>query len=682
MKIPPLHHVRRSRLALAALLLATSLQAAAAGDPKAAKLYEDALTRYDKQDVAGAIVQLKNALQADRNLLPAHVLLGKALLGLGESPAAEAAFNEALRLGVNRAEVVLPLARTLIAQGKQTEVIDGQRFALAGLPAVTQSRLMIIKAGAYSDVGNPRAALKSVEEARSLDPISAEGWLAEVPIRIRARQLKEALVAVDKARSIEPGSAEMHYQMGSVQHVAGEHAAALAAYDKALAAEANHGDARVARAGLLLDLNRTEEAAKEVATLLAKSPSDPRGWYLSALLAERDGKQQAMKTAMSRITALLDPVPIEFIRYRPQILLLNGQAHYALGEREKAKPYFEAFQREQPGSPVSKLLANIQLAEGNHDRAIDSLEQYLRAFPNDTQAMALLASAHMAKGRHARAATLMQDALRRKDEPELYTAYGLSLMGSGQSANALTQLEIAYKKDPSQTQAAFALVGLYLRANQAPKALGIATALSKRQPNNPSFQNLLGMARASSRDTAGARTAFEQALQIDPTLLAASLNLARLESAAGNAQRAQALLDGVLKADERNTEALYESATLAERRGDADAALRWLKKGADIGGANDVRPSLALIDLHLRKGRRAEALKAANQLAANAPKTSPCCWRWRAPSSPTPTASTCARRSTTPADWHSSTHPSRSRSRCCSWPLATWPAPRTAWTRR
>jgi putative PEP-CTERM system TPR-repeat lipoprotein len=627
MKTPPLSLALRPghtlrQLALAALLIASAATAFAA-DTKASQYYENALVRYEKRDFAGAVIQLRNALKADDKMLPVHVLMGKALLASGEVPAAEVAFNEALRLGVNRGEIVLLLSRTLMLQGKQQDIISGQTFQLAGLPNGVQARLLLTKAGAHSDLGEAKLALKSVEEARALDPTLVDAWLAEVPIRIRARQFPEAVAAVEKARTMEPGNAEMHYQAGSIQHVLGNRDAALAAYDKALAAQPGHVEALVSRAGLYLDMKRNADAGKDVAELLAKTPLEPRGWYISALLAERDGKVQAVRTSMAKITELLDPVPIQYIRFRPQLLLLNGQAHYALGNREKAKPFFEAFQRVQPGSPVSKLLANILLAEGNYDRAIESLDQYLRAFPNDSQAMALLASAHMAKGRHARAASLMQEALRRKDDPELYTAYGLSLMGTGQSANAITQLETAYKKDPSQSQAAFALVGLYLRSNQVPKALTVANALVKATPGNPSFQNLQGMSKAANRDAAGARSAFEQALKLDPTLVQASLNLARLEAGANNLDRTQALLDGVLKIDERNTEAIYEQAVLAERRGNQDDALRWLMKGNDLGGTADLRPGLALVDLHMRKGRKDEALKVASQLAANAPESVP-----------------------------------------------------------
>lgn len=610
-------HTRALAAALALGLL--PLLAHAATDPKAGRFYEDALRLYEKKDYVGAVLQLKNALQIDKDMLSVHLLLGKVSLANGDVAAADVAFTEALRLGVNRSEVVVPLASAMIAQGKQREVIDSPRFQVAGLPPGVQSQLLLLKAGAYSDLGDPRSSMQAIQDARVLTPNSIDVWLAEVPLRIRARQFKEALQATEKARTLNPNSAELQYQIGSILHVTGDRAGALAAYTKTLATDPGHVDARIARVGVLMDLVRLDEAAKDVAVLLEKTPDEPRGWYLSALLAERAGKTQVVKDSLNKITGLLDPVPIEYIRYRPQLLLLNGQAHYGLGEREKAKPQFEAFHKVQPGTPVTKLLANIYLAEGNHDRAVDMLEQYLRAFPNDSQAMALLASAHMAKGRHSRAATLMQEALRNRDAPELQTAYGLSLLGTGQAANALPQLEAAFKKDPGQTQAAVALVGLYLRKQQTAKALTIAEGLVARQPSHPGLLDLLGQAKAMNKDIAGARAAFEKALRLEPTLESTSLNLARLEMGTKNLDRAGIVLDELLKTNTRHAEAMFEQAALAERRGKPADAIRWLQKAYDVAGAKDLRISLTLVDRHMRQGRPQEALKVMQQVAANAP---------------------------------------------------------------
>ena len=103
--------LRHLAYALAALIPASSW----AADPKASKYYEDALVRYEKNDLDGAIIQLKNALQIDNSMLPVQMLLGRALLQNGEVAAAEVALLEALRLGVNRAEIVPLLGQAYLA---------------------------------------------------------------------------------------------------------------------------------------------------------------------------------------------------------------------------------------------------------------------------------------------------------------------------------------------------------------------------------------------------------------------------------------------------------------------------------------------------------------------------------------------------------------------------------------
>ena len=96
---------------LAALIavLPAAAPVAWAADPKAAQFYEDALKRFENKDYAGATVQLKNAIKADRKMLSVHVLLGKVLLANSDLVGAEVAFNQALTLGVSRAEVVSAL---------------------------------------------------------------------------------------------------------------------------------------------------------------------------------------------------------------------------------------------------------------------------------------------------------------------------------------------------------------------------------------------------------------------------------------------------------------------------------------------------------------------------------------------------------------------------------------------
>ena len=592
-----------------------------AADPKASQYYEDALVRFEKKDHKGAIVQLKNAIKLDRKMLSVHVLLGRALLANQEIVAAQVAFDEALKLGVNRAEVVVPLAQAVLAQGKRQPLLDDPRFAPAGLPNGVRLDLLLLIASAHADLGRPKEALKAVEEARVINPASPDTWLAEVPIRIRARQFAEAVAAADKAQALSSGSADAVYLRGSVSHVQGHLAQAVASYTKALELKPEHIEALLARAGIALDQNRAADAKKDLAEVRRLQPKEPRALYMGAVLADREGDGKAAKAALTEITNLLDPVPIEFMRYQQQVLILGGLAHHGLGQREKAKPYLEAVQREQPGSPVSKLLGQIHLADNNVDRAIESLEGYLRNFPTDAQALSLLASAPLSQGRHARAAQIMRDALKVQDKAELRSILGLSLIRGGRNQDATSELEAAFAKDPNQVQAGAALVGLYLADKKAKKAVDTAEALVKRWPTQPGLHNLLGTARAQAGDAVKARAAFEQALKLDPAFIDPQLNLARLEIAARQPEPAVARLNAILKLDDKHVQTLIEAGQLYAQRGRTEDATRLLTRAADLSTApGDVQAGMALFEFHLRGGRIGAAQETAKRLSAKAPE--------------------------------------------------------------
>lgn len=79
-------------------------------------------------------------------------------------------------------------------------------------------------------------------------------------------------------------------------------------------------------------------------------------------------------------------------------------------------------------------------------------------------------------------------------------------------------------------------------------------------------------------------------------------------------------LKELLKADERNTEALYDMAVLQERLGKPDEAQRWLERAAEVAAKNDPAPNYALVDLHLRQGHASQAQDAAKALLAKLPE--------------------------------------------------------------
>ena len=594
---------RWRQLALGLSLSALSLAALSATDPAASRLYEDALQRFEKKDHAGAVLQLKNALQIDKKMLPVHVLLGKVLVAQGQPSAAQAALEEALRLGVSREEVVVPLARATLDLGRPRYVLDDERFSEKDLSTSTRFALLMLKAGAADDVGDVKLAMQLLDKARGIDANSAETWLSEAKLRIRTGQLKEAQTAADKAIALGPGQAAPLYIRGSLAHTQGDLKTALSFYDKALQVAPEDVDTLVTRAGLLLDLNRPADTARDLQVLAKVSPTDARAAYLTAVMAEREGRAADAKAALGRVTEQLDVIPIESLRYRPQLLMLGGLAHFGLDQTEKAKPYLEGVLREQPGSPAAKLMARIHLKENNFERAIEALEGYKRQFPKDSQATLLLATAHMAQGRHARAIALLQASMQHDSRPELQQMLGVAYLKSGQFKSAQVELEAAYKRNPKSIDTGSSLAGLYLQLGQAAKAVTVAEQLSKEHPNQPGLLFLLGKARLEAGDLKGARVALEAATKAEPRFLDPQIELARLDLRSGALPAAEKRLTTALQANPKHVGLLSLLGQLKAGEGRLTEAQQWFEKADDHSAKDVVDHGMRLVEFHLSQGQ-------------------------------------------------------------------------------
>ena len=111
-------------LVLGAVLSFQGAHAARGDSSQAARYHEDAVARLARNDLPGAIIQARNAVQKDSSLLAAHLLLGKALLRDGQAAAAEAEFEIALRLGASMAEVAQPYGTALMMFGNSEKLLD------------------------------------------------------------------------------------------------------------------------------------------------------------------------------------------------------------------------------------------------------------------------------------------------------------------------------------------------------------------------------------------------------------------------------------------------------------------------------------------------------------------------------------------------------------------------------
>ena len=619
----PNRHRRTFRRAGAVVLAAIGLSVGAsfpalAVNPESSKFFDDALVRLERDDIAGAIIQLNNALQKDPNMLAAHVLLGKARLRNRDPAGAETSFEKALKLGADRAEVSLPLAQAYAEQGKADALLE--RIMPAGLPRQSQIEILILRGNAQANKGNTADALRSLDEARALDPQSIAVRLALVNVLLRTGDKTRATAVLDETIKLAPNDSAVWNLRASLAHLNGNLPAALADYAKAIALDPGNADALVAQAGLLLDLGRLVEADLALANLQQVAPREPRAAYLRAVAAGRRNDSDAVRAQLSNVVVLLDPVPKEVLSRYGQMLLLGGLSHYGLGNTEKASQYLAIYLKLNPKHPgASKLLASIYIDRGDPARAIDLLEPLQSLSPNDPQLLSLLAAANMAQRRYAEAAAYLEKAVKFSGgAPDLRADFGVSLIGNGQAEVGFSQLQQAFAKDPGQARAGMVMAALFLKRDQPKKAVEVIDAVVRREPKNVDAVNLQGVARVAAGDRTGGRAAYENALTLNPRYYAARLNLARLDIAEGKLDAARLRLTELLKINQQNGEAMFEYALLEEQAGHPAEAVRWLEKAMTIPRQR-LRAGVYLTDLLVRQRDFERAVKVAKETASRAP---------------------------------------------------------------
>ncbi len=571
---------------------------------------KDAERYHARGDDKSAVIQLKNALQKDANNSDARYLLGTLYNKEGNYPAAVDELQRALKSGMHANTIELALDSAYLGMGEFQKVIDNVHIT-AALQGDELAGLWVMKGNAYLGLNQKDAAKAAFAAALAASPHDAGAIMGMAKLDAINNDTTGALQLLDKLIAENPNRVEALLLKGDILRASAQNEKALAEYRNVLKIDAKNAAAMGDIASLALAMGKVDEAKVQIETLEKTHPKNLMGKYLQAMLHFQTGKYAL---ARDDILQVLKAVP----DHMPSILL-RGSISYQLGDDERAEKDFSRFVEEFPDNVYArKMLAATQLKLKQPSEALKTLSPLLSG--TDVPALGLAVEAYAQSGEADKAAQyLAKEVAIEPDNASLRTQLGLSRIASGQSGQAIADLEAAAALDTGHADAESALVLAYLGNKDYDHALSTTQKMQQKWPHLPMIYNLEGAAYLGKNDLADAQKSFSKALSVDPGYLPAALSLGQLYLKEDDLPAARQQFESVLARDKNNLQAMMYLAGMAQHTGQESDYVGWLEKAAKAHPA-DMQPVRELVRYRLAHDQSAAALALAQHALRVAPK--------------------------------------------------------------
>ncbi len=600
---------KSTRRAFTASLLFTFVLAACGGESPET-MVASAKGYLAKNDQKAAVIQLKNALQANPNLGEARFLLGKALLESGNPVAAAVELGKARELKYPEDEVTPLFAKSQLMLGQAAKVSD--EFAKVKLSSAAGNADLQTTVGlAFLAQGKSDPAKAAFEAALAAVPDYAPAVIGMAKLKAGNRDLPGALALIDAALQKSPALFEAWQLKGLLQLAQGDATAATAAYRKALEVKPDYLPAHFALISLSMDQGQLEAAGKQIETLKSVA-AVPQTSFLQAQLFYR---QKDFKAAQEAIQQYLKFLPDD-----PLGQQLAGVIAYELQAYSTAETYLLKVLPKTPELGLARrVLIATYLKSGHPEKALAILQPVLGKIEKNSDMLALAGEVFMQNGDVDKAeAHFVKAAALDPGNTAKRTSVALSHLAKGNVGPAQEELEQLAATDTG-IKADMGLIASYLKARKYDQALKAIAGLEKKQPQNALVDNLRGSALMAKGELANARKSFEQALAKNPAFLPAAVNLANLDLAAKKPDEAKKRIEAVVAKDEKNVQALLALAELQAKTGaKPDEVAALVSKAVSIA-PTEPAPRLALISLYLATKDNNKALSAAQEAMSALP---------------------------------------------------------------
>lgn len=348
------------------------------------------------------------------------------------------------------------------------------------------------------EAGNPTAAITGLEAALAKFPQFRDAHRNLGIVLVQTNELEKAKPHLVKALQLGSQDGITSGLLAYCHAVAGHHQSALDAYRLAMLTQPEERQWRLGAAQTLLALEQSREAGSILQTLITEQPAETATWLQQAdvfVHLQKPGDAAANLEIVHRMGALDSQglvalghlylqqgmSDLALARYETalkaqkapelskavealELYLANSDWSRArqvaewIGQRAEYQPDPAAGRTLDPEvqSRLTRARALVELETGDRAAGAKLVEEWLRQKPTDGAALILMARFREEAGQKIEAAMLLEQAQRIPAEAAAaHLAHGRLLVGMGDFAKAVEQLEKAQALQPSEAVAAY-----------------------------------------------------------------------------------------------------------------------------------------------------------------------------------------------------------------------------------
>lgn len=552
-------------------------------------------------------------------------------------------YRNALKIDARDGEARWKLAGAMDAAGKTPDAYREYIRAAELLPK--RSDVQEKAAAIYLGAREFATARKHAEAALAIDPRSTTAQLLLANALAGLKDLPSALREIEEAIEMAPLDSRPYTNLGGLRLAEGKRQEAEAAFRKAIELDPKSLMARVALGYFYWSTGALDKAEQQLTQAVAideKNPLANRILVLFYLTNKRPGDAEA---PLLRLAAANDAAATMTV----------ADFYARTGRGKEARPLYERLLLKDKALRTNVIgrLAHLDYAEGGREAAYKRLDEELAKQPNQVQLLTIKADFLLRERRTAEAEQiankavangadsaqarytlgLAQAAQRKTDEatksfnevlrlnPRAANAEvqlaNLSLV-AGKPDDALRHAVAARKVEPSNVQARLGMATALLAKRDLSAAEAEITALMTEFPTAAAVHALAGNLAAARSDFAGATSAFDRALGLDPANLPALAGRVAIDLRLKRVAEGRARLSGALAAQPKSPQLRMLAARFENSAGDFAAAERHLRSALELDPAT-LEGYAILGRMYLRQRKLDEARREFEQLAKRTP---------------------------------------------------------------